>query len=148
MISFDFRDACNVHDENHGVYLKFLYDVLKERLEEPNTNISHLTLPTYEEHINFVRKYPYRFYDVLVNPYDKAQCFGCAYVTKSNEIGIHIKKEHRNKGYGTAAVRTILNSYPYENFLANINPKNKASIKLFNSFGFDYIQNTYIKRRV
>jgi RimJ/RimL family protein N-acetyltransferase len=143
MQNFHFED---VRDQEHPWrihYLKELYEMLKERLDEPDTNISHKSLPSWENHIDFVNSDPYKFYDMIVFSDDPRHVIGYIYVTYNNEIGIHIKKVHRGNGYGTTALMKMLDAYPFDAFFANINPKNTRSIELFESLGFTLIQQTY-----
>ena len=128
-----------------------LYDLLRERSEEadPHTNISHRELPPYRVHANFVRSIPYRaWYFVKVD----GLIAGSVNVTKKNEIGIVLSADYRGKGIGEAALRMLLaktkplSAHPTHRagrFLANVNPENKRSIRLFTSLGFKLIQHTY-----
>lgn len=128
-----------------------LYDLLKVRSQEddPYTNISHRVLPKYRKHVEFVKSVPYRAW-VFVKADDVI--VGTINITKRNEIGIIIHPDHRGKGIGKVALKLVLAKYRPrkwrpsevpENFVANINPKNERSIRLFESLGFKHIQNTY-----
>ena len=46
MMEIDFRDVYDIEDPNHGVYIKALYELLKEREGAYKVNISHKELPT------------------------------------------------------------------------------------------------------
>lgn len=121
--------------------LGVLFHLLGER--EPYQIISHTRMPTFTEHESFVWSKPYkewyilRSFKLINNP------IGSYYITFKNEIGIHIAKGYRGNGLGKAVIDHILEKYPQESFLANINPQNEASIKLFESKKFKHIQNTY-----
>ena len=136
-----------------------LYDILNKRSTEDDKhiNISHRKLPPWEEHVAFFDSRPYEcwylIYDVFnVNP----ACAGTCYVTKRNEIGIVLFKDARGKGIGTAAVKKLMETKPLPavpgvrggGYLANINPNNQASIRMFEKLGFRHIQNTYHWRRI
>lgn len=117
--------------------LLYLYALLQQR--PPIANISHRVMPSFEEHCKFVRSYPYReWYSIIVNDDDWA---GSIYITRNNEIGIGILDKFQRKGIAKHVISKILNQHG--DYLANINPNNKASIKLFESLGFTHIQNTY-----
>ena len=45
--------------------VEFLFDLLKER--DTRANISHKKMPTYDEHVNFVKSGPFEFFHFLVN---------------------------------------------------------------------------------
>lgn len=62
---------------------KILYDLLKSRIH----NISHISLPTFEKHINFVKNHPYRFWYLV--KIDKVYV-GTVYIMDTNCIGISL----------------------------------------------------------
>lgn len=138
---------------------RILYDLLRERSTEddPHINISHRALPTWHDHQQFVRSKPYRFW-YLVMGVEEAQQempltpLGSISLTNRNEIGIVLFKQFRGKGNGRAAVQEIMSMWPPlvaipsvrpGHYIANINPSNEASIKLFTGLGARHIQNTY-----
>lgn len=141
------RNVYYVNDVHHGVYIKFLYDLLKERLDHPEWNISHTKMPTWEEHVKFVHNAKYRMYRVIVNADYPTQCIAAFYVTKQNEIGIHVAEQFRGKGYAKKIIQDFLDIHPDEVFYANINPQNEKSVKFFVAFGFGLIQHTYALKR-
>ena len=70
---------------------RFLYDLLKER--DSRVNISHKKMPTYNEHLKFIKSKPYtKWYIVKWG----TQKIASIYLTSQNEIGIFIKKTHQN----------------------------------------------------
>lgn len=114
-----------------------LWNLLNERTAEQS--ISHKAMPTWENHEKFIRSMPYfAWYFVTLD----GIVLGACYLTRQREIGIGIFKEHQNRGYAQQAIAEMMRLHPGE-FLANINPKNEPSIKLFAKFGFVHIQNTY-----
>lgn len=125
---------------------EFLYELLEER--EETTNISHRKMPSWEEHIEFVNSNPYRVWHIIICGNNKAGSF---YITNDNEIGIFIKKAYQKQGIAKKVLKEYIGEWahlemnnPLEvNVLANINPQNEASIKLFEGLGFKHIQNTY-----
>lgn len=131
----------------HPDHAKILYDLLAERTAEQS--ISHREVPTLQQHLDFIEKMdPDNGYleerygewnlievdDVIV---------GSIYVTQRDEIGISIFKLHQRKGYGTAAIGLQIKQWGRGRYLANINPLNEASRKMFEKLGFKHIQNTY-----
>ena len=140
-------DVANAND--------ILWELLVERSEEddPSVNISHRKLPTRQAHDRWVETWFTRFAhfylirDKIINKWA-----GYISLTTRNEIGIVLFVMARGKGIGTKALETFLRTteplapVPGErsgNFLANINPRNERSIKLFARAGFTHIQNTY-----
>ena len=116
----------------------FLYALLEER--DGDVNISHKLMPSWGDHVDFVCSVPYKHWWLVL---DGSERVGAAYLTKQNEIGIFILKAHQKRGYGTAAVKKIIEMFPGQRLLANVNPKNERSKKLFESVGGKIIQHTY-----
>ena len=117
---------------------QFLYDLLMER--NPRANISHKKMPTYNEHVSFVSAKPYSKWYVILYRVNKV---GSIYLTSQNEIGIFIKKSFQNKQIGNIALRKLIKKNPKKRYLANVNPKNKKSIRFFKNNGFKLIQYTF-----
>lgn len=126
-----------------------LYALLQERM--PGQSISHHALPAWDEHLEFVNSHPYRKWWLCQTG---ERYVGALYLTQRNEIGIGILRQYQNQGYGNAFVRLATALYeplpasPSEcpgRWLANINPRNAPSIRMFERLGFTHIQNTYEK---
>lgn len=122
---------------------RFLYNLL---LERPISHcISHRKNPSFRKHCTFVRSKPYRFWYVLVEQSGLGDetCMGAIYLTKKDEIGIHILPEYRSQGRGREAVMTLMKRHPRPRFYANIAPTNPESAWFFNQLGFRCRQHTY-----
>ena len=117
---------------------RFLYDLLKER--DSRVNISHKKMPTYNEHVEFIKSKPYTKWYVVKYGTEK---IASIYLTSQNEIGIFIKTTHQNKNLGGIMMSQLIQKNPRERYLANVSPKNKTSEKFFKSHGFKFIQKTY-----
>lgn len=115
-----------------------LYALLLER--EEHVNISHRECPTWEQHVAFVAKRPYRHWWLIVSEED---VFGACYLTNANEIGIFVFRDHRRQGIARDTLKQVRSMFPGERLLANINPDNAISIALFSGLGFHHIQNTF-----
>lgn len=115
-----------------------LYELLKER--EPNVNISHREMPTWEQHVEFMSQRPYAAWYMIEEP---GVFLGAIYLTKRDEIGVFLFKCQRGFGYGRQAIELLMKTHPRPRFLANINPANQKSIAFFRKLGFTHIQNTY-----
>ena len=118
--------------------IQFLYNLLEER--KPISYISHKKMPTYEEHVNFVKSSPYSKWYIIEVDGKRA---GTIYLTKQNEIGIFLNEGLQEKGIGSNALNVLIGKNPDLRYLANINPENKKSIKFFKKLGFTLIQYTY-----
>jgi len=124
----------SVNETDH----EFLYDLLKNR--NPNINISHKKIPTFKEHIKFVNSKPYSKWYIIKQNNEKV---GSIYLSKQNEIGLFLQNNVQGKNIGTVALKLLIMKNPKKRILANINPKNKKSIKFFEKNGFKLIQFTF-----
>ena len=122
---------------------KFLYNLLKER--DPVANISHLKMPSYHEHVKFVKSKPYSKWYVI---YHNSRKIGSVYLSKQDEIGIFLKKNFQSKGVGKEAIEILIEKNPRSIYLANVSPKNTSSKKFFKKQGFRLIQYTYELKKI
>jgi RimJ/RimL family protein N-acetyltransferase len=139
----------------HPLAAQFLWDCMKEALQEPHTTISHTKMPTWDEHLGWLERRTQRALLMIETsaPYaDRSGLVGFVSLTRNNEIGIRIRNGFRGQGHGRRAVEHMLRLYePLPEvpsvrpgrFVANINPANAASIALFTGLGAKQIQNTY-----
>lgn len=124
----------------------WLYELLLERT--PEQSISHKQMPSEAEHMAFYFSRPYaRWLLIEATPRDlhmtaQPGIVGAVYLTHQHEIGVGVLNEHRGNGYGEAAVKLLMHGSPGR-FLANVNPQNLASVRMFTRLGFKHIQNTY-----
>jgi len=118
---------------------KFLYDLLKTR--DPIANISHKKMPSFKEHIKFVKSKPYSKWYIIKHNNEKV---GSIYLSKQNEIGLFLKNNVQGQNIGKHALESLIMKNPKKRILANINPKNKKSIKFFEKNGFKLIQFTFV----
>ncbi len=125
-----------------------LWKLMLERRDESEVNIS-FQMPTWESHVSFVKSMPYPYWYFIRVGGDIA---GYVSMTDRNEIGIVPFKRCRGKGIGKRALTMFMDlvrlqpahpSMVRGGFLANINPDNERSIRLFKSLGFKKIQETY-----
>ena len=117
---------------------ELLYNILRER--EPEESITHTAIPSYEEHVNFIKSKPYSIWYIILQNNEKV---GTVYLSQEDEVGIFIKKEYQKQGIGKIALELLIKTNPRKKFYANVNPKNSKSIQFFEDFGFKLIQNTY-----
>lgn len=149
-------------DPDNEAHLRALHQLLLER--PCYANISHNEMPTWEEHCRFVRAMaPVPLIDVrkpetmrwpslgahlsyeaweLISADDKI--VGSVYLTKRDEIGVHIFQEFWCLGFGYDACFELIQKHGKRRYLWNVNPKNEASIALARKLGFSGpIQHTY-----
>ena len=114
-----------------------LYRLLAEREEE--INISHKVMPPWCEHFRFIESKPYTAWYFICDP----DPVGACYLSKQNEIGVHVFRASQGRGYGPRAVKAIIKQHGRRRYLANINPRNERSATLFAALGFRLVQHTY-----
>lgn len=122
-------------------YASVLHELLSER--KPRESISHKELPSFADHIEFVKSKPYKQW-YLIQDLDDKNFVGCCYLGKENNIGISIFEKYRRQGYATAAIETLMDYNPQRQYIANINPLNGKSRDLFESLGFTYAYDEYV----
>ena len=116
---------------------RFLYDLLSYR--KPTENISHKKMPTYRLHEKFIKSKPYsKWYIIVFNN----QKIGSVYLSKMNEIGIHLKDKKYEGQFGEI-ISIIKKKNPRLRYLVNINPNNNALRKTIKKNNFKLIQHTY-----
>ena len=120
---------------------EFLFDLLKQR--EGIVNISHKSLPTWEEHVGYIKNNAYQSWDIIW--IDNVR-IGNIYLTDRDEIGIFLDKKSQSNGYGSIAINEFMKKNGKKRYLANISPTNYKSIQFFGKHGFIHIQNTYHKK--
>ncbi len=125
-------------DPFNAVHIGFLYALLAERPAE--ANISHTQMPTYEQHTAFVKRTPYMFWYIIMHDEMMA---GSIYLTRNQEIGIHIYTPFRRQGIARRAIPAFMKLIGSPKYLANVAPGNAASHALFSSLGGIVIQHTY-----
>ena len=128
---------------------EFLWALLLDRTAHPEQNISHQKMPSMKEHLEFVVAHPYRVWNIITYA---GQWVGVVSLTYRNEIGIQIHKDYRRQGLARAALHRLMQQHTPAtpepsllpgHFVANIAPKNAASIALFTGLGAELIQVTY-----
>lgn len=117
--------------------LQILFELLSERSR--SESISHKEMPTPEEHVKFVESKPYKAWYFIECDGIKGAC----YLSKRNEIGVFIFKQHQGFDYGKKAVTALIKKHGPGRYLANINPGNNRSLRMFGDLGFELCQYTY-----
>jgi hypothetical protein len=125
--------------------IKVLYDLLSKR----NHKISHVQMPSYDRHSDFVTNHPYLgWYLVKVGE----SYIGSFYVTDQNSIGINILDDWIEKSFSlvldqiksTLLPLPAIKSVRGEFFSINVAPSNAKSIDALERSGCVLAQLTYI----
>ena len=82
---------------------KFLFELLKER--DPRANISHKKMPSYNEHLKFIKSKPYTKWYIILKSKDR---IGSIYLSKNDEIGIFLSKKYQGKSIGNDALIELI----------------------------------------
>jgi len=118
-----------------------LYGLLQERT--PETSISHRAMPTFEQHEEYVRARPHPYWYLIEQ---SGAYVGAIYLSHDDEIGVFVFERCRRHGHARAAIELLIKTHPRTRYLANINPRNEASMRLFGTLGFTHLQNTFERR--
>jgi RimJ/RimL family protein N-acetyltransferase len=116
----------------------FLHNLLAQR--NSKINISHKRMPTWEEHVRFVKSKPYSKWYII---YNKDEKIGSIYLSKQSEIGIHLLKKYEKESIHLESIKKLMLLNSKIKFRANVSPKNKNYIMLFEKLGFKMVQHTY-----
>lgn len=114
-----------------------LYRLLLER--DDTVNISHHQMPEYVDHFAFVESRPYEAWYFIEADGD---IVGACYLSNQNEIGIFILRAYQGQRFGPEAVQILMNKHGKRRYLANYNPKNDRSLRMFDRMGFKVISQT------
>ena len=121
-----------------------LFALLKER--PAKANISHRRMPSWAEHLKFIRSKPYKSWHLVADK--DGNYVGGTYLSKADEIGIFLFKKYQKRGYGKEVIGALIKKHrSVKRFLANISPGNTESIAFFKKMDFRHIQNTYELRK-
>ena len=120
--------------------LKFLFNHLKER--DPRENISHKKMPTYDEHVKFVLSKPYSKWYII---FEKNKKIGSVYLTKADELGLHLKKEYFTERILKDVLENLMKNEQNKRFVFNVSPRNKKLMKFLQKNGYVISQQTVVK---
>ena len=121
-------------------HYRFLYDLLSERKQFEN--ISHKKLPSYNNHVKFIKSKPYAKW-LLIECREKI--LGSVYLSKNNEIAIWIKKDIKDykMKIRKKVLEEIITKFTRKKYLTNLNPRNKKIINFYKKNGFKLIHSTF-----
>lgn len=138
----------NVYDVDRGGRNITLYELFLERDETINISGER---PSYEDHCKYVDRIGIAiWWDFIIVDDEIVGTVSCT--KDKNELGVFIFKEYQGKGYGSAAVKAMMEKVAQHrevlrsidmpniagrgNFIARINAKNKKSQSMFEGLGF------------
>ena len=116
----------------------FLYELLKNK--NPNSNISHKKMPSYDEHVKFVMSKPYTSWYII--ECDKKNV-GSIYLSKRDEIGISINNDFEYDQIAKMALKLLMKINPRKRYRVNVSPKNIRLQEFFLKSGFTGFENVY-----
>ena len=116
----------------------FLYDLLKNK--DPNANISHKKMPSYDEHVEFVMSKPYTNWYII--EYDKKNV-GTIYLSKQDEIGISINNDYEYDQIVKSALELLMKLNQRKRYLANTSSKDVRSQEFLLKNGFTSLEYVY-----
>ena len=116
----------------------FLYDLLKNK--DPNANISHKKMPSYDEHVKFVMSKPYTNWYII--EYEKKNV-GAIYLSKQDEIGISVNNDYEYDQIVKPALKLLMKLNQRKRYLANTSPKDVRSQEFLLKNGFTGLEYVY-----
>ena len=119
---------------------EFLYDMLKER--DSTVNVTHKKLPTFTEHLKFIKSSPYdAWYIILAN----TRKVGHIFIDSEDRIGWFITKEYKGLGFVVPAFEELKKLQKREKCLGKINPKNYDAQNLIVKLKFILKKTIFLK---
>ncbi|QWE28990.1 hypothetical protein [Polynucleobacter sp. AM-7D1] len=124
-------------------HIDALYELLKKRVH----NISHNSLPTYNDHKNFVKNSPYRVW-YLIKVHDGY--IGSLYLLNDNCVGIFVDPNYDHAieyaiSWALMSHKPLpeIKSIRSSNFHINVSPSNDRLKKAIQNIGGTKIQTTF-----
>jgi len=117
---------------------EFLFNLLQKR--DSKVNISHKKMPTYNQHIKFLKSKPYSKWYIIIL---EKQKIGSIYLSKQNEIGIFLMKSCDVDDIRLKSLITLMKKNPRKRYLANVNPNNKKLISFWKKNNFSLVSYSY-----
>ena len=137
----------SVYEADPELTATTLWDLLTSR--PAVANISHKSMPTWQEHLAFIASKPYPIWYLIEGPVELSEVgyisgfIGSIYLTKNNEIGLGILESYRGRGYGSAALGMFMRLHPRDRYLAHVAPANLQGQSFWLKHGFKPLQVTY-----
>jgi len=129
--------------ESTDKYFEILFKLLKDR----KFSISHENLPNFEDHKEFVKNNPYKYWYIVLNG---NEIIGSFYIKYDNSIGLNLV--YQNKKILNDIISFIKNTFKPEepqksliakDFYINVSNKNNELIKILDELNILKIQVSY-----
>jgi len=125
--------------------IETLYTQLKNR----SHSISHKSVPSFDEHTEFVQNHPYRKWIIVK---DSEIAIGNVYIQYNNSIGLNVDSlvscEQINKIlkgiYTSHSPLPAVPSMRFGEFFLNVSTANKMLQKKLTSLGFSEVERTFV----
>ena len=125
--------------------IETLYTQLKNR----SHSISHKSVPSFDEHTEFVQNHPYRKWIIVK---DSEIAIGNVYIQYNNSIGLNVDSlvscEQINKIlkgiYTSHSPLPAVPSMRFGEFFLNVSTANKMLQKNLTSLGFSEVERTFV----
>ena len=134
-------------DYKNPLHNKLLFKFLRER----EFNISHKNLPTYQNHLKFIKNNPYRKWFLISH---KKNFIGSIYILYDNGIGLDINSKYYDLIdnimkiiFSNIAPLKAIPSIRMDRFHMNINPSNKALKDIIGKQGAVLQQQTFLFKK-
>jgi len=126
-----------------------LFDLLADR----RYSISHKIMPSFEEHIDFVRNNPYRSWWLVYDATDNSSLLGSVYINEDNSVGLNLDltKLNFSASFFTEKLKKYILPRPavmskvYGDFYYNVSPKNLDLMAWFKGSDFLESQRSFCK---
>ena len=117
----------------------YLYSLLAQRTSDVYIS-SGRKLPTWRAHVAHWGSGLYaEAYIIMLEDLPAGYC----YVSKGNEIGIHMMDQCQGHGIGPVVIRHLCRTHPGITLYANVSPYNIRSQQMFEKMGWVLLQQTY-----
>ena len=125
--------------------IETLYAQLKNR----SHNISHKSVPSFDEHTEFVQNHPYRKWIIVK---DTEIAIANVYIQYNNSIGLNVDSlvtcEQINKIlkgiYASHSPLPAVPSVRFEEFFLNVATDNKMLQNMLSSLGYSEVERTFV----
>jgi len=125
----------------------FLFELLKER----EFNISHYSLPSFDEHKKFILSNPYYKFAIIF--FEKRR-IGSIYLKDDNTVGLHLLKKFEK--YTSKVITSFeenfkplepIKSYRTSSFCFYVSPKDNFRKKILLEKDYEIVSITFKKRK-
>ena len=125
--------------------------ILFNLLAERKYNISHKKMPTFDEHLDFVRNRPYRGWWLIQDLNDSSKILGSVYLNDDNSLGLNIDLEQVSfsASFFTQKLKSFIKPKDYQpskiygDFFYNVSPFNKVLIDWLRDSGYFESQRSF-----